>query len=167
MNNTSVRLPLAVAIFLCWIILSSLLLFYLGNRYIGSFSDTLDWGTPTLDIQALGVQPERGFQLVHVFAKHCVCNARVKAHLTQQLLLPTESQSTITAATVAAAGFRLPATPAVLIFSDGKLIYAGPYASGASCAVQDSLISPILQQKLILPGLWLNGNVNTCRCPLS
>jgi hypothetical protein len=159
-----------VVIFLCWIVLSSLLLFYLGNRYIGSFSATFDWGSPTLEIQALGVQPERGFQLVHVFAKGCVCNTRAKAHLTQltqQLLLPPESQSTISTQKLAAAGFRLPATPAVLIFSDGKLIYAGPYASGSACAVQDSLIAPILQQELILPGLWLNGNVNTSRCPLS
>ena len=157
-------------IFICWIVLSSLLLFYLGNRHIGLFSPNLEWGSPTLEIQSLGVQPERGFQLVHVFAKRCLCNSRATAHITQlshELLLTAESQSTVSPEKLAVAGFRLPATPAVLIFSDGKLIYAGPYASGATCAVQDSLIAPILKQQLILPGTWLNGNVNTCRCPLS
>ncbi|MBZ9611771.1 DUF6436 domain-containing protein [Rheinheimera maricola] len=159
-----------MVIFFCWIVLSSILLFYLGNRQVGTFAPNLDWGSSTLEIEALGVQPQSGFQLVHVFEKHCVCNRWAKAHITQlteDLVLPTNSQYFINIEKLNDAGFVLPATPAVLIFSAGRLIYAGPYASGAHCAVEDSLIAPILKKKLILPGLWLNGNVNTCRCILS
>ena len=164
------RIQLALMLFASWIVITSILLFYLGNRHYGTFASELPWHSTSISLQDLAITTVEPVQLVHVFDEYCACNIRARAHINKLNKNQTTAgigQHFVAPATLQALGFVLPATPAVLVFIDGKLTYAGPYASGVSCAVQDSLIAPILKQELILPGLWLNVNVNTCRCPLS
>ncbi|GAB2930071.1 hypothetical protein GCM10027181_31290 [Rheinheimera gaetbuli] len=162
-------MQLALLLFGGWIILMSALLFYLGQRHYGVFAPDKVWHSTTIEAAAFGLTAASGFQILHVFADGCVCNARAKAHIRQlnTLQIPEDvEQHFFSPADTASAGFTLPATPAVLIFFQGKLLYAGPYASGPLCAVDDSLITPILKQQVILPGLWLNAETSACRCPL-
>lgn len=169
MNLTAHRLQLALLLFGAWIILVSAVLFYLGQRHYGVFAPDGQWYNNTTDVAAFGLPVTSGFQLLHVFAEGCVCNARARQHIRQldkQLLSEQAEQYFFSSDQIVSAGVTLPATPAVLIFSQGKLIYAGPYASGPLCALDDSLIVPILQQQVILPGLWLNAETSACRCPL-
>ena len=168
MSLTARRLQLALLLFGGWIILASAVLFYLGQRHYGVFAPDGQWYNTT-DAVAFGLPVASGFQLLHVFAEGCVCNARARQHIRQldkQLLSEQVEQYFFSSDQIVSAGVTLPATPAVLIFSQGKLIYAGPYASGPLCALDDSLIVPILQQQVILPGLWLNAETRACRCPL-
>ena len=169
MNLKAHRLQLALLLFGAWIILVSAVLFYLGQRHYGVFAPDEVWHNNDIEAEAFGLTASKGFQLLHVFADDCICNARAKVHIRQldTLRIPEGVQQYFfSPAEIKAAGFTLPATPAVLIFSQGKLLYAGPYASGPLCAVDDSLIAPILQQQVILPGLWLNAETSACRCPL-
>lgn len=169
MNLKAHRLQLALLLFGAWIILVSALLFYLGQRHYGVFAPDKLWHSSVVDVAAFGLTPASGFQVLHVFADSCVCNPRAKAHIRQldkQLLSEQVEKYFFSPDQIVSAGFTLPATPAVLIFSEGKLVYAGSYASGPWCAVDDSLIAPILQQQVILPGLWLNAEASACRCPL-
>ncbi|MBU1312342.1 MAG: hypothetical protein KKE30_22675 [Gammaproteobacteria bacterium] len=163
------RLQLALLLFSLWIIVVSAVLFYLGQRHYGVFAPDQVWHNSDIDVSAFGLTASAGFQVLHVFADGCVCNLRAKAHIRQldkQLQPEQAEQYFFSPDQIVSAGFTLPATPAVLIFSHGKLLYAGPYASGPLCAVDDSLIAPILQQQVILPGLWLNAETSACRCPL-
>ena len=158
---------LAFVLFVSWIAISSVLLFYLGNRHYGSFASEQPWQTRPVLLQDLALNATEPVQLVHVFDQHCVCNARAQVHINQLInndTLAGIGQHFITPATLKTLGFMLPATPAVLIFIDGQLKYAGPYASGVMCSVDESLITPILKQQVILPGLWLNGDTTACRC---
>ncbi|MBU2113383.1 MAG: hypothetical protein KKE94_06365 [Gammaproteobacteria bacterium] len=163
------RLQLALLLFSVWVGVVSAVLFYLGQRHYGVFAPDGQWHSNTFNVAVLGLPATSGFQLLHVFADGCVCNARAKAHIRQldMLQIPKGVQQYFfSPAEIAAVGFKLPATPAVLIFSQGKLLYAGPYASGPMCALDDSLIAPILKKKLILPGRWLNAETSACRCPM-
>lgn len=161
------KLQLSFVLFVSWIAISSILLFYSGNRHFGSFASDLPWQAEALSFQDLGFTATGPVQLVHVFDEHCVCNTKALAHidkLNNNNSLVGVGQHFITPATLSLSDFMLPATPAVLIFIDGQLKYAGPYASGVMCSVDESLIMPILKQQVILPGLWLNGESTTCRC---
>jgi len=163
------KLPLALLLFVSWIVVSSVLLFYLGNRHYGTFAAELPWQTGSVSLQDLAISATEPLQLVHVFDEHCVCNTRARAHIRKLNINQTfagTAQHFLSPAKLLAHGFSLPATPAVLIFFNGELKYAGPYASGVMCAVDDSLIVPILKQELMLPGLWLNGDTTACRCPI-
>lgn len=169
MNLKSGRLQLALLLFSVWIILTSAALFYLGQRHYGVFAADNFWHSNNIDVVALGITAASGFQLLHVFADGCVCNSRARAHIRQldTLQIPEDvEQYFFSPAEITSAGFVLPATPAVMILSQGKLLYAGPYASGLLCALDDSLIVPILKQQIILPGPWLNAETSSCRCPL-
>lgn len=170
MSANSGRIRWALLIFISWIVATSLSLFYLGNRHYDVFAGDDSWHNDNINTQLLGLPSAQGFQLVHVFDSSCACNLRAKAHirqLEQDDTLAQVGQHFVDASRLAAIGFYLPATPAVLVFYAGQLIYAGPYASGPLCALDDSLIAPILKQELILPGPWLNSNVTTCRCPVT
>ncbi|MDP2715826.1 DUF6436 domain-containing protein [Rheinheimera sp.] len=167
MNLKTSRLQLALLLFSLWIIVASAVLFYLGQRHYGVFAPDKVWHSSAIDVAAFGLRAAAGFQVLHVFADSCVCNSRAKAHIRQldkQLLSEQAEQYFFSPDQIASAGFTIPATPAVLIFSQGKLVYAGPYASGPLCALDDSLIAPILQRKVVLPGRWLNGEAYACRC---
>ena len=162
-------MQLALLLFSVWVVVVSAALFYLGQRHYGVFAPDSKWQSNTFNVSALGLSATSGFQLLHVFADGCVCNARARAHIRQLDILQVPKgvqQHFFRPAEISAAGFTLPATPAVLIFLQGKLLYAGPYASGPLCALDDSLIAPILKDKVILPGLWLNAETSACRCPL-
>lgn len=164
------RLRLALLLFSLWIIVVSAVLFYLGQRHYGVFAPEQVWHSRDIDVSAFGLTASAGFQVLHVFADGCVCNSRARAHIRQldKQLTPVQTeQYFFSPDQIVSAGFIIPATPAVLIFSQGKLLYAGPYATGPLCALDDSLITPILQKKIILPGPWLNGETSACRCILS
>ena len=154
--------------FLVWVVVATSMLFYTGGRYYGVFSDANNWHPESVDASAFGLQQKSGFQIIHVFDDGCACNARAERHIRQinnETGFIMAEQRFVSPDQIADSGLVLPATPAVLIFDAGKLIYAGPYASDPSCSVENSLILPILKQQVMLPGLWLNGESNACRCP--
>lgn len=156
-------------VFLLWLVLTSIALLVLGNQYYGEFASDNQWltGTAELTPQALGLPVQPGIQVVHVLQEGCVCNSAAKRHQAQftpayGVSAAAQAQRTVDA--IAAAGLRLPATPALLIFDNGKLQYAGPYATGPLCSVSDSLIEPIVKKQVALSGLWLNSEAKACRC---
>ena len=75
------KLPLALLLFVSWIMVSSVLLFYLGNRHYGTFAAELPWQTGSVSLQDLAISATEPLQLVHVFDEHCVCNTRARAHI--------------------------------------------------------------------------------------
>lgn len=146
------------------------LLYSLTFANYGEFDPEQRWlgATPNLSLNSLVAQSNidgalsQGLSLVHVRSSFCSCNPLADAHTAQ---VPDDiNQHWVSADSVIAAGFELPATPAALIFDNGQLIYAGPYASGAFCAVEDSLIDSILTGEKPLAGTYLNGLVRACRC---
>ena len=161
---------LVIALFSCWAILTSLALFYFGNQNYGAFAANDDWHSiseQSISPLSLGLPLQPGFQIVHVRQQGCICNRRAdqfKTFLLREYNVNKYKQYDIDISQLAAAGISLPASPAVLIFQQGQLIYAGPYASGPLCSVDESLITPILQEKITFPGLWLNGESKSCRC---
>lgn len=161
---------LLLLLFTLWLVLVSIALFYFGNKDYGQFDNNQNWqasAPSTLAIKTLGIMPTTGKQVVHVQQAHCSCNSRTKQHIalfTTDYQLPAEKQFRRKLDQVNAAGLLLPATPAVLIFNNGKLLYAGPYATGPMCSVTNSLIAPILTGEVNLTGLWLNGEAKACRC---
>ncbi len=164
---------LAVVVFLSWLILSSVALFYFGNQHYGQFDPKLqnNWlNSRSFQLHQLGLAVMPGIQVVHVQQANCICNSRAKLHITQfeeKYLLAAQAQTQLTYDQVLQAGLTLPATPAVLVFQHGELIYAGPYATGPLCSVSASIIAPIITKAVTLPGLWLNGEAKACRCLVS
>jgi hypothetical protein len=164
------RMLWLLLIFTLWLVLVSVALFYFGNQDYGQFDANQNWqasAPSTLAIEALGIVPSAGKQVVHVQQPHCSCNSRAiqnRAIFTDEYQLPAMRQFQRELGQVNAAGLMLPATPAVLIFNNGKLLYAGPYATGPMCSVSNSLIAPILTGEVTLTGLWLNGEAKACRC---
>tara|TARA_B100001059_G_scaffold235832_1_gene283088 strand:- start:66945 stop:67451 length:507 start_codon:yes stop_codon:yes gene_type:complete len=161
---------LILPVFVAWVLLASAGLFYFGNQNYGPFAADARWPQQTpaeFNLIALNITGNTGIQVVHVQQPQCSCNSKAKQHIAlfdsdYQVPLSAQHQRSLTE--VAAAGFNLPASPAVLIFDNGTLIYAGPYATGPLCSVADSLIAPILLKQVTLPGLWLNGEAKACRC---
>ena len=155
--------------FLLWLLSSSVALLVFGNQYYGEFGQDNQWLAANASVtpQTLGLKAQDGIQVVHVLEHGCVCNRAAKQHLAQfepRYGIPATSQATLSVAAVAATGLTLPATPALLIFEQGKLLYAGPYATGPLCSVNDSLIEPIVKKQVVLTGLWLNSEAKACRC---
>ncbi|HAW91989.1 MULTISPECIES: DUF6436 domain-containing protein [unclassified Arsukibacterium] len=161
---------LLLVVFVVWVVLASAGLFYFGNQNYGQFDDSGSWqvsAPKALAIETLGIAPEAGKQVVHVGQPECVCNRLASQHIasfTEAYQLPANKQFYRQLQQVSGAGLMLPATPAVLIFDNGQLIYAGPYATGPMCSVSTSLIAPILKGDVNLAGLWLNGEAKACRC---
>lgn len=161
------RLLIALLLFGGWISLGSAALFYLGQRHYGEFAGAERWQVDGLSLTALGLPLQEGITLLHVMDDGCPCNYRARGH--QRALVQDASLSQLqhhysSAAVLAQAGFALPATPAVLVFINGQLQYAGPYASGVLCSVNDSFVIPLITQQVKLPGAWLNGEAKACRC---
>ena len=154
---------------LVWVLATAWLLYSLTFANYGEFDPEQRWLGSAQSIQLNELVPaadskvaDSGLTLVHVRSSWCSCNPLADGHTET---VPDEvEQHWVTADTVRAAGFELPATPAALIFDNGQLIYAGPYASGAFCSVEDSLIETILTGEQALAGTYLNGLVQACRC---
>ncbi|MCB5226823.1 DUF6436 domain-containing protein [Alishewanella sp. 16-MA] len=164
------RVRVVALIFISWVVVASSSLYFFGQHYYGLFDQAGLWHSPASSefaIERLGIASVSAKQVVHVTEVGCVCNRLAAEHrdlFTGTYQIPAERQFQLSAEHLQAAGFTLPAAPAVLIFEHGQLIYAGPYATGPLCSVDDSLIAPILRNTLQLPGLWLNGEVKACRC---
>lgn len=154
---------------LVWVLATAWLLYSLTFANYGEFDPQQRWLGASQRIQLSDlVAPTEiagagsGLTLVHVRSSWCSCNPLADSHT--ETVPDHVNQQWISAETVQATGFELPATPAALIFDNGQLIYAGPYASGAFCAVEDSLIETILTGEQALAGTYFNGLVQTCRC---
>lgn len=152
--------------------LSSVALFRFGFSHYGEFDPQQQWSAaaPQVTLAALQIQDATGWQLVHVLDSQCGCSRLAQQHvatLSQQLQLSSSQQHYRSATELAAAGFRLPAIPAVLVFEHGILRYAGPYASGPLCSASNSFLPALLSGQSRLPGSWLNGEAMACRCLVS
>ncbi|MDX1676761.1 DUF6436 domain-containing protein [Arsukibacterium sp.] len=160
----------ALVLLVSWLIFASAGLFYFGNQHYGPFDPDKQWQNPlaaVFSIEALGIAATAGKQVVHVRLAQCACNNHVNAHISRlnnDSQLAATAQFTRQVSEITVAGLALPAAPAVLIFENGQMIYAGPYASGPLCSPSDSLIAPILRNEVQLAGVWLNGEAQACRC---
>lgn len=169
MLNTA-KVAVSLVLFIVWVALSSVGLFYYGNQHYGNFDANTNWQTSVagpLNTAALGITAQAGIQVVHVQQGGCICNTVANQHIalfSREYAVPQPRQYHRQAVDIAATGFSVPATPAVLIFNDGALIYAGPYATGPLCSAADSVIAPLLLKQIQLPGVWLNGEAKACRC---
>ncbi|MDX3773534.1 DUF6436 domain-containing protein [Chromatiaceae bacterium AAb-1] len=179
-----VKQQIALAVFLIWIAVTSYFLYDTVWGNYGLFDEKRQWATVAalnLTPQDIQLETSAGLQLVHVFSAGCSCNRYTAAHiaeltsaltadtltadsLTADSLTTDNLQAVISVETLAAAGLAVPATPMALIFEHGRLIYAGPYATGPLCSVDNSLLADILSGRQILAGLWLNGETKACRC---
>lgn len=156
-------------LFFSWLLLGSLLLFRFGFAFYGTFDEEQRWhtATPSVTLAQLAIPVTAGWQVVHVLDSHCGCSRFAKEHaamFTSQYALAEQQQSYRTAQELAAVGFIIPAVPAVLLFDQGILIYAGPYASGPLCSTQQSFLHSLISRQTQLEGLWLNGESKACRC---
>lgn len=164
------KVILLSGVFISWLVLTSLALFNFAGEYYGEFAADTNWQSPAqsaFSLSALGIAVGQSIQVVHVREDNCICNSRAALHQQQfsnLYDLPKQQQFERNVRQIAAAGLRLPATPAVLIFNGGTLLYAGPYATGPLCSVSDSLIAPILRQQITLPATWFNAEAKACRC---
>lgn len=170
--NPRQRLAAALLLFFAWLIFSSVLLYRFGFAHYGTFDDKQLWrfDSAGLRLSQLAIPEVAGWQVVHVLDKNCGCSRLAKSHasLFRELYqLPVEQQLYRSAAELTAAGFTLPAVPAVLLFDHGKLIYAGPYASGPLCSTNNSFLTGLISRQTQLEGLWLNGESKACRCLVS
>lgn len=154
---------------LVWVLATAWLLYSMTFANYGEFDPEQRWLGTSQPIQLSQLVPSAGSEvasagltLVHVRSSWCSCNPLADAHT--ETVPDDVAQHWVTVDTVQAAGFDLPATPAALIFDNDQLIYAGPYASGAFCSVEDSLIDAILTGEQALAGTYLNGLVQACRC---
>lgn len=147
-----------------WVIATAWLLYYFTFANYGEFDPEQSWlqSQQTPSLESIGIDQSSSMTLVHVRTSYCSCNPLADAHTAT--VPDSVAQHWISADALATTGFHLPATPAALIYQHGELIYAGPYASGAFCAVEDSLIDDILRGEQQLAGTYLNGLVRACRC---
>src|SRR5690554_4902886 len=154
---------IAAAIVAGWAV-SAWLLYSLTFANVGEFDPNQIWlgESASMSAESLGLERSDDIQVVHVRAPFCSCNPLADQHVAA--LPQNVQQHWRSADSLQAHGVTLPATPAVLIFQQNQLIYAGPYASGALCSVENSLIDDILTGKQQLAGTFYNGMVRTCRC---
>lgn len=148
-----------------WVLATALLLYHLTFANYGEFDPQQKWlshGDTQLQLSDLEFPVADALALVHVRTPYCSCNPLANAH--SETVPDQVAQHWLTAAELESQGFPLPAAPAALIFDGDQLIYAGPYASGAFCAVEDSLIEDILNGGQQLAGPYLNGLIRACRC---
>lgn len=170
--NPRQRLVAALLLFLGWLAFSSVLLYRFGFAHYGTFDDKQLWrfDSAGITLSQLSIPQVDGWQVVHVLDTTCGCTRLAKAHagmFKELYQLPAAQQLYRSPAELAAAGFVLPAVPAVLLFDQGKLVYAGPYASGPLCSTNNSFITSLLSGQTQLEGLWLNGESKACRCLVS
>lgn len=163
------RQSAALSVFILWVSATSYFLYDTVWGNYGVFDNQQQWETASateLTPGALALPVIDGIQLVHVLDEYCQCNRFTEAHISSlgKLLAEPEAQAQVTAAVVRTTGFVVPATPMALIFEHGKLIYAGPYATGPLCSANDSLLADILSGHKVLTGLWLNAETKACRC---
>lgn len=159
----------ALLLFFSWLLISSLVLFRFGFAYYGTFDEEQRWqiNAPSLTLAQLAIPVTAGWQVVHVLDPRCGCSRFAKEHaamFTSLYDLAEQQQTYRTAQELVAAGFVIPAVPAVLLFDHGTLIYAGPYASGPLCSTQHSFLHSLISRQTQLEGLWLNGESKACRC---
>ncbi len=167
--NAQLKLWLGILLFGLWIVLVSIALYRLSFKDYGEFDPEFSWlGLRTeLGAKQFDLPASSDWQLLHVLAKSCPCSALAEQHiaaLNSELNLTTTQHFYRTVEEVEAAGLPLPAVPAVLVFHAGKLVYAGPYASGPRCSAADSFLPALLRGELALPAAWLNGETKACRC---
>lgn len=167
----SLRHWLALALIVIWLGASTFAMYWFTFSDYGEFDPQQEWlgATPSITLSQLGVAatPDSDMHIVHVQEQGCSCNRYVNNHidiLSAQSTLAEREQHWMSAQQVEHAGLRVPATPMALIFQNNQLLYAGPYATGPFCAVNDSLITDILTGTTKLAGGWLNGLVKSCRC---
>jgi hypothetical protein len=163
------KLVLSCLLFGGWILLVSVALFRLNVTDYGVFDAELRWHgiQAKLNVATLQLPTRQDWQLVHVLAPTCRCSALAQQHIAQlstELALGPEQQFYRSAADIAAAGLSLPALPAVLVFQQGQLIYAGPYASGPECSAETSFLPALIRGEVRLSATWLNGETKACRC---
>lgn len=163
------KLWLGILLFGLWLVLVSVALYRLSFTDYGEFDPEFSWlGLRTeLNAKQFDLPASPDWQLVHVLAKSCRCSALAEQHISElstALNLAPTQHFYRNAAEVAEAGLTLPAVPAVLVFNAGKLVYAGPYASGPQCSASDSFLPALLRGELALPAAWLNGETKACRC---
>lgn len=162
---------LALTMIFIWLGASTVAMYWFTFSDYGEFDPQQEWlGTlPALTLSQLDVVPfgDAEIRIVHVQENDCPCNRYVNNHikiLSTQSQLADHQQYWMSAQQVEQAGFLVPATPMALVFKGNNLLYAGPYATGPFCAVDDSLIADILSSSTQLAGSWLNGLVKACRC---
>lgn len=163
---------MALLLFISWLLFSSALLFRFGFAHYGTFDQQQLWrfDAGEVTLQQLAIPVAANWQVVHVLDNNCGCSRLAKSHasmFSELYHLPATQQWHRSAAELAAAGFPLPAVPAVLLFDHGKLIYAGPYASGPLCSTNNSFLTSLLSRQTLLAGVWLNGESKACRCLVS
>lgn len=170
--NPRQRLVAALLLFVAWLVFSSVLLYRFGFAHYGTFDEKQLWrfDSSGVTLSALAIPEIAGWQVVHVMDQNCGCSRLAKSHAAmfrELYQLPASQQLYRSATELSAAGFTLPAVPAVLLFDHGKLIYAGPYASGPLCSTNNSFLTSLISRQTQLEGLWLNGESKACRCLVS
>lgn len=148
-----------------WVLLTAWLLYQFTFANYGEFDPQQQWlsqADTLLQLSDLELPVSDALTLVHVRTPYCSCNPLANAH--SESVPDQVTQHWLPAEALEKHDFTLPATPAALIFDGNQLIYAGPYASGAFCAVEDSLIDDILSGHQQLAGPYLNGLIRACRC---
>lgn len=154
-----------------WLLTSSVLLFRFGSSDFGEFDPQLQLQQHPKQLAALlrlSAANSGETLLLHVMDPACRCAALAENHL-QQLqpalaIQPKLRQLALSPHQLQQAGIAVPATPMIIVLRDQKLIYSGPYASGPSCSIGDSLLDQVLRQKLQTPASWLNSETAACRC---
>lgn len=172
MRQTQQRILLSIGLFLVWFLFVSVALYQMSFADYGEFDPSYKWHglRVTLDRDKLQLPKQQDWQLVHVLPKHCRCSALAEQHrkdISVELSLTDDQQFYRTVEQVEAAGLQLPAVPAVLVFNAGKLVYAGPYASGPRCSTTHSFLPALIRGNVQLPATWLNGETKACRCVIT
>lgn len=144
--------------FLTWIIVSSVGLYVWAFSSYGEFDPQGQLYSFSSEFQI----PQE--QVFHIRAGGCRCSRYADRHVEQVFAEHAGAESWLSVEEARAMGFIVPATPMVVIVQNGRIAYAGPYATGPFCAEADSFLPEILSGQRQLAGPWLNGNVNACRC---
>jgi len=163
-------------VFALWLVGTSVALFVWGFSSYGYFDQDNRWlGNTmpvTLPVSTLTHVPQKQWLLVHIRAEGCRCNRLADAHIET---FDTDFAGQLihvfmTVAEAEQAGLVVPATPMVVLFdtksvkAEAHLQYAGPYASGPLCSVDNSVLPSLLNETIKPAGAWFNGNIKACRC---
>lgn len=186
----AIKTKFALAVLLAWVGLSSVYLYYWQFRDYGWFDAQGVWLQPANSQEFMqkaratlaAAEPAESLLVVHIIDKACGCNPFVSNHIAELAVSNHFTEVTLTVAEAQAFGLRVPATPLIMVLraepisltqtqteattteQNWQLIYAGPYATGPVCAVENSFLPSVLSGELRLVGAWLNGQVKTCRC---
>jgi hypothetical protein len=95
----------------------------------------------------------------------CSCDILADRHRELFDELANYRQVTVSPNDIEAMGISVPSTPTLLVVNDSNVVYAGPYASGPSCSVDNSVVATIFnEQSGNMTTPWYNGSVKACRC---